>query len=135
MRDQCVGHDETVGRERAHPAVNIQAARSAQRQNHHRKHRGDASDDDRAMWSFVRACVARKRFVRQAVVSHQQQDARGGGDARERSGEKLTSTPISISDPSTGRPPIAASTCIGAWLVPRSWPAMRNPALRCRRTP
>ena len=40
---------------------------------------------------------------------------------------KLTSAPISMTNPSTGTPPTSDKTRIGAGLVPKSWPAIRKP--------
>ena len=85
--DQRVGHDETVGGERAEPAVNVQAACAARRQHDYRQSRGDSGNDHCVAGSFVARVCGAQRAVRQAVVRHQQQDARGGGDARECSGE------------------------------------------------
>jgi len=61
-----------------------------------------------------------KRFVREAVVRHQQKARGGRGNARQSSGEQATSAPISISNPNTGTRATRASTCMGAWLVPKS---------------
>ena len=85
---QSVRDDETVGGERAHPAVDVEAAGAARGEDGHGKHGGCAGDHDRARGSFVARVRRAERFVGEAVVRHQQQDTRGGGDARERSGEQ-----------------------------------------------
>ena len=82
-RDKPVGDDEAVRGERAQPAVNVQTVIAAKRENYYRQDGGGTGDHDRAMGSFVARMRSAERIVRDAIVSHQQQDARRGSDACE----------------------------------------------------
>src|SRR6267154_3531099 len=86
--NQSVGHNEAVGRQRAHPAIDIQPAGAACCQWRHGKQRSDASNDHRTTWSLIPSMCIAQRTVGKAAVGHLHQHPGRCRDARQSSGEQ-----------------------------------------------
>src|SRR5579862_779424 len=87
-RSKRVGDDETVSRERAEPAINVEPARAARRENGRGRNRRNSRHQDRG----TRGLETRMRFsqatVRQSVVRHQQQHSGSSRNAGQRAREQ-----------------------------------------------
>ncbi len=86
--NQRVSHDETIGGQRTHPAVDIQSAGTAIRENCDRKNRGSPRGEKSDGWRLVARMRGAKCVVRKAVVRHQKQHARRSRDATQRPGKQ-----------------------------------------------
>ena len=83
--NQRIRHDEPVCRERAHPAIDVQSARSAIGQHGSRQHRGDSRGEDGKCGSLVAGMRRAKCAMGKAVVRHKEQYTGSSGDAAQRS--------------------------------------------------
>ena len=131
--NERVRHDEAIRRERAHPAVNVQAACAASGQYGNGKHGGDSGGKHGDLGVSLRAWVVRNEPCASPLCAISSKHARRRGNAAQRSGEHAHHR-ADINQQSKHRHrPTSARTCMGAWLIPNPGRQRESPELRCMR--